>query len=43
MKVRLDDFGLDLIGNSAEAFAEHVQREIPGRAKVVKATGVKID
>ncbi len=43
MKVRLDDLGLDPIGNTAEAFAEHVKNEIPRWAKVVKATGAKID
>jgi tripartite-type tricarboxylate transporter receptor subunit TctC len=43
MKLRLDDLGLDPIGNSVEAFAEHVKNEIPRWAKVVKATGAKID
>jgi tripartite-type tricarboxylate transporter receptor subunit TctC len=40
---RLDDLGLDPIGNSPEAFADYIKHEIPKWAKVVKATGAKLD
>ncbi|MGE5522357.1 MAG: Bug family tripartite tricarboxylate transporter substrate binding protein [Rhodospirillaceae bacterium] len=40
---RLDDLGLDPIGNSPEVFADYIKHEIPKWAKVVKATGAKLD
>lgn len=42
-RTRLDDLGLDGIGNSPREFADYIRTEIPKWARVVKATGAKID
>jgi tripartite-type tricarboxylate transporter receptor subunit TctC len=43
IRTRLDDLGLDGIGNSPREFADYIRTEIPKWARVVKATGAKID
>lgn len=43
MAARLTELGLDPIANTSEEFAEYVRTEIPRWAKVVKATGAKLD
>jgi tripartite-type tricarboxylate transporter receptor subunit TctC len=43
MAARLGELGLEPIANSPEAFAEYVRNEIPRWAKVVKATGARLD
>ncbi|MDB5862408.1 MAG: hypothetical protein JWO70_214 [Betaproteobacteria bacterium] len=43
IKPRLDELGLDGIGNSPREFADYIRAEIPKWARVVKATGAKLD
>ena len=40
---RLAALGAETIGGSAKEFADHIQREIPKWAKVVKAIGVQLE
>jgi tripartite-type tricarboxylate transporter receptor subunit TctC len=40
---RLAAMGAEIVGGSAKEFADHIQREIPKWAKVVKAIGVQLD
>ena len=41
MRRRLEDLGLDIIGNSPAEFAAVIRSEIPEWAKVIKGAGIK--
>ena len=43
VRERLAAMGAEVVGGSAKEFAEHIQREIPKWAKVVKSIGVQLD
>jgi len=43
LRARLAKLGATVAGGTPEAFAKHIAREIPKWAKVVKATGARID
>jgi tripartite-type tricarboxylate transporter receptor subunit TctC len=43
LRARLAKLGATVAGGPPEAFAKHIAREIPKWAKVVKATGARID
>ena len=43
MRARLEDLGLEPIGNSPREFAEVIRAEIPRWKRVVKASGAKVD
>jgi len=43
VRERLAAMGAEVVGGSAKEFADHIQREIPKWAKVVKAIGVQLE
>ena len=43
VRERLAAMGAEVVGGSAKDFADHIQREIPKWAKVVKAIGVQLE
>jgi tripartite-type tricarboxylate transporter receptor subunit TctC len=43
VRERLAAMGAEVVGGSAKGFADHIQREIPKWAKVVKAIGVQLE
>lgn len=43
VRERLAAMGAEIVGGSAKEFADHIQREIPKWAKVVKAIGVQLE
>jgi tripartite-type tricarboxylate transporter receptor subunit TctC len=43
VRERLAAMGAETVGGSAKEFADHIQREIPKWAKVVKAIGVQLE
>ena len=43
VRERLAAMGVEVVGGSAKEFADHIQREIPKWAKVVKAIGVQLE
>ena len=43
VRERLAAMGAEIIGGSAKEFADHIQREIPKWAKVIKAIGVQLE
>lgn len=43
VKTRLDDEGLDIIGNTPDEFGAYIQSEIVKWGKVIKAAGIKLD
>ena len=43
VRERLAAMGAEIVGGSARDFADHIQREIPKWAKVVKAIGVQLE
>jgi tripartite-type tricarboxylate transporter receptor subunit TctC len=42
VKKRLNELGLDLVGNTPEEFAAVIAREIPQWAKVIRGAGIKL-
>jgi tripartite-type tricarboxylate transporter receptor subunit TctC len=42
VKAKLNQLGLDLVGNSPDEFAAVIAREIPQWAKVIKGAGIKL-
>jgi tripartite-type tricarboxylate transporter receptor subunit TctC len=43
VRERLAAMGAEIVGGSAKEFSDHIQREIPKWAKVVKAIGVQLE
>ena len=43
VRERLAALGAEIVGGSAKDFAEHIQREIPKWAKLIKSIGVQLD
>jgi tripartite-type tricarboxylate transporter receptor subunit TctC len=43
VRERLSILGADIIGGTPKEFADHIQREIPKWAKIIKAAGVQLD
>ena len=43
VRERLAILGADIIGGTPREFADHIQREIPKWAKIIKAAGVQLD
>ena len=43
VRERLAAMGAEIVGGSAKEFADHIQREIPKWAKVVKSIGVQLE
>ena len=43
VRERLGNLGAEIIGGTPREFAEHIQREIPRWAKVIKAAGIQLE
>ena len=43
MRTRVAELGLDIVGSSPEEFARHLRTETERYAKIVKASGAKVD
>jgi tripartite-type tricarboxylate transporter receptor subunit TctC len=43
VRERITALGGEVVGGSSKAFADHIRREIPKWAKVVKSIGVQLD
>jgi hypothetical protein len=43
VRERISALGGEVAGGSSKEFAEHIRREIPKWAKVVKSIGVQLD
>ena len=43
VRERLAAMGAEIVGGSAKEFADHIQREIPKWAKVIKTAGVQVE
>ena len=43
VRERLGNLGAEIVGGTPKEFAEHIQREIPRWAKVIKAAGIQLE
>lgn len=43
VKKRMDEFGIQIVGNSPEEFRDYIRRELERWTKVAKAAGIKLD